>query len=153
MSCAWEFREGIGITDDACIDIYADKRLREARSRAGLDRARPSSPPSSCRPRSMWQDGTGFPEPALDQFNQVTSGEALRWLLGGMSFFVALGTYTKLSDPEAKRPYVRVGWTLGLRVHCIVLELCENVGCLWLLWSITGQVAMPGDQDVAGAHP
>ena len=56
----------------------------------------------------MWQDGTGFPEPALDQFNQVTSGEALRWLLGGMSFFVALGTYTKLSDPEAKRPYVRV---------------------------------------------
>ena len=54
----------------------------------------------------MWQDGTGFPEPALDQFNQVTSGEALRWLLGGMSFFVALGTYTKLFDPEAKRPYV-----------------------------------------------
>ncbi|KDD73106.1 hypothetical protein H632_c2533p1 [Helicosporidium sp. ATCC 50920] len=53
----------------------------------------------------IWQDGTGNPEHALDQFNLVGKYEALGWLLGGLSVFGGLVTYARCSGVEKRRPW------------------------------------------------
>lgn len=54
---------------------------------------------------SIWDDGTANPETALDSFDMVSSGTALRWLLGGLGVFAAVGTAATLSHPEKRTPW------------------------------------------------
>jgi len=50
----------------------------------------------------IWDDGTANPEPCLDEFNLVSKQTALKWLVGGLSVFVAVG-YMATSEAPAKR--------------------------------------------------
>eukprot|EP00803_Ostreobium_quekettii_P001661 evm.model.scf_661.3 EVM.evm.TU.scf_661.3 scf_661:6638-7006(+) len=54
----------------------------------------------------FWYDGTANPEPLLDQFDKVSSNEALGFLLGGMAFFGLVGFAAYSYDPEAHRVFV-----------------------------------------------
>ena len=52
-----------------------------------------------------WDDGTAYPEPCLDEYNQVTPQYALAWLAGGMASFAVLGLATTWSHPEKRLPF------------------------------------------------
>ena len=77
----------------------------------------PPGPPAQTAapplPRSIWDDGTANPEPALDQFTLVSKYQALGWLLGGLSIFAGLGTWAVSAAPEKRVPWVSpsaAGW-------------------------------------------
>ena len=68
----------------------------------------PTPPPPAGPPaRSIWDDGTANPEPALDQFTLVSKYQALGQLLAGLSVFGAVGTVAYLYAPEKRVPWVR----------------------------------------------
>jgi hypothetical protein len=52
-----------------------------------------------------WDDGTANPEPALDDFQLVSSGSALRMLGAGLAGFAALGLYCSASDKKSRIPF------------------------------------------------
>jgi hypothetical protein len=52
-----------------------------------------------------WDCGTAYPEPCLDEYNQVSAAYALKWLAGGMASFAALGVLTTVTNPASRRPY------------------------------------------------
>lgn len=52
-----------------------------------------------------WDDGTAHPEPCLDQFDMVSKYEALGWLLGGLTFFGAVGASAVAFHPEKRVPW------------------------------------------------
>ncbi|KAJ4956124.1 hypothetical protein NE237_012907 [Protea cynaroides] len=55
----------------------------------------------------VWDNGTPFPEPAIDRIaDTVGKYEALAWLCGGLSFFASLGLLAVLNDKASKIPYV-----------------------------------------------
>ena len=65
-----------------------------------------ASPAPPLPPRSIWDDGTVNPEPALDQFDLVSRGGAVRWLLGGLAVFGVAGAAIYVSHPETRTPWV-----------------------------------------------
>jgi len=85
----------------------AQKQIVALRGGGGGPLARPEPPaqPLAEQDEMTWDDGTTVPEPCLDEYTQVTSQYALKWLAGGMMSFAALGVLTTLSNPESRRPY------------------------------------------------
>lgn len=66
----------------------------------------------------FWYDGTANPEPLLDQFDLVSSREALGFLLGGLGCFGLVGLAAYLYDPSSERPFVPKQFPYdGLRVE------------------------------------
>jgi hypothetical protein len=101
------------ITKSKTIVALTRRSVREAKNavavRGGgggpLARPEPPSQPLAEQDEMTWDDGTTVPEPCLDEYTQVSSQYALRWLAGGMLSFAALGTLTTLSHPESRRPF------------------------------------------------
>lgn len=53
-----------------------------------------------------WYDGTANPEPVLDQFNQVTSFQALGALCLGFAAYATIGVCGYLYDPVSKATFI-----------------------------------------------
>jgi len=87
----------------------AQKQIVALRGGGGGPLARPEPPaqPLAEQDEMTWDDGTTttVPEPCLDEYTQVSSQYALKWLAGGLMSFAALGVLTTVSHPESRRPY------------------------------------------------
>jgi hypothetical protein len=85
----------------------ARKAALALRGGGGGPLARPEVPsqPLAEQDELTWDCGTAYPEPCLDEYNQVTASYALKWLAGGMASFAALGVLTTVTNPASRRPY------------------------------------------------
>lgn len=67
----------------------------------------PPDKPLHIQHELIWDDGSAYPEPALDRIAapQVGKYEALAWLCGGLSFFGLVGLLAVWNDKASKIPY------------------------------------------------
>ena len=68
-----------------------------------------SVPPAEPLPESdelVWDDGTAYPEPCLDEFKLVSPPVALGMLLTGLGGFAALGYALSVRDKASQAPWV-----------------------------------------------
>ena len=70
-----------------------------------LAREAPPAAPLAEQDELIWRDGTANPETALDSFTMVSSGAALRWLLGGLGVFAAAGAAMTALAPAERTPW------------------------------------------------
>lgn len=55
----------------------------------------------------IWDDGTANPEPCLDEYKFISTKDAIKWLLGGLSVFAGIIGTVSWMDPAKKDPYGR----------------------------------------------
>uniref|UniRef100_A0A7I4C3Z5 NADH dehydrogenase [ubiquinone] 1 beta subcomplex subunit 8, mitochondrial n=1 Tax=Physcomitrium patens TaxID=3218 RepID=A0A7I4C3Z5_PHYPA len=67
----------------------------------------------------IWDDGSPFPEPCLDNVApMVGKYEALAWLLGGMGLFAGIGGLAAWNDKASRIPWVN---TLNFSTLILIL--------------------------------